>query len=125
MPRPQTILLVEDDLDLRRLFRTALTFCGFRVIEAGDGLHALHILDSDPPDLIILDLDLPIVSGHVVQQEVAAQAHLRSVRIVIVTGTTTGHDGMNVDCLLRKPVQPDDLIHVVRTCLASPRDSIV
>jgi DNA-binding response OmpR family regulator len=57
---PRTILIVEDNDDLRRMFRTALHFDGFQVLEAGDGLTALHILDTvPPPDLVLLDLGLP------------------------------------------------------------------
>jgi DNA-binding response OmpR family regulator len=52
----QTVLIVEDDADLRRMFRTALTYEGFTVREASNGLGALRILDSDPPDLVLLDL---------------------------------------------------------------------
>jgi DNA-binding response OmpR family regulator len=119
MPGARTILLVDDDVDLRRLFRTALAFSGFRILEAGDGLHALHILDTDPPDLVVLDLGLPVVSGHVVRQEIAAHAHLRDIRVVVVTGEPGPHHGMNVACVLRKPVTAEQLIHTVRTCLAS------
>jgi hypothetical protein len=50
----KTILIVEDDNDLRTLFRNALAFHGYRVLEAGDGLNALRTLDREaPPDLII------------------------------------------------------------------------
>jgi DNA-binding response OmpR family regulator len=86
-------------------------------------LHALRVIDSDRPDLVVLDLGLPVVSGHVVHQEIAAQAHLRDIHVVVVTGTPDGPDGMDVACLLRKPVQPEELVRVVRTCLASGRGS--
>ena len=119
MPRGRTILVVEDDADLRRMFRTTLAFSGFRVLEAGDGLSALHQLDTERPDLVILDLGLPLVSGHVVRQEIAAHAHTRDIPIVVVTGTPTSRDSINVTCLLRKPVGPDELVQTVRTCLAS------
>jgi DNA-binding response OmpR family regulator len=113
------VLIVEDDVDLRRMFRTALTLAGFRVLEAGDGLQALHVLDAARPDLVILDLGLPIVSGSVVRQEIAAQAHTRHIPVVVVTGTDASRDGMDVSCLLRKPVSPDDVVHAVRTCLSA------
>jgi DNA-binding response OmpR family regulator len=86
----QKVLIVEDDLDLRRMFKTALHFHGFEVLEAGDGLGALRALDRDGIDLVVLDLGLPVVNGHVVLQEVAAQAHTRDVPVVIVvTGITS------------------------------------
>jgi len=114
----QRILVVEDDGDLRRLIRTALLFEGFEVIEAADGLDALRRLDDSPPDLVILDLMLPIVSGLVVQEEIAAHAHLRNIPVVIVTASTQPLDDLNVPCILRKPISPETLIAVVRKCLA-------
>lgn len=117
--RRQTILVVEDDEDLRRLFRTALSLAGYDVVEAGDGMEALRWIDHSPPDLVILDLLLPGLSGLVVQQEIAAQVVTRQIPIVVITGSTLDADGMNVACFLRKPVSPDQLIETVRSCLAA------
>lgn len=117
--RRQTILIVEDDEDLRRLFRTALALAGYDVIEAGDGLEALHRIDSAPPDLIVLDLVLPRLSGIAVRQEIAAQALTRDIPIVVITGSPVEPEGMDVACFLRKPVEPDRMVETVRNCLAS------
>src|SRR5688500_427278 len=105
--RRQTILIVEDDEDLRRLFRTTLSLDGFDVVEAGDGMEALRWIDHSPPDLVILDLMLPRVSGLVVQQEIAAQAVTREIPIVVITGSTITQEEINVACFLRKPVAPN------------------
>jgi DNA-binding response OmpR family regulator len=117
--RRQTVLIVEDDEDLRHLFRTALALAGYDVIEAGDGLEALRWIDQSPPDLVILDLLLPRISGLVVQQEIAAQAVTRQIPIVVITGSTMSADGLDVACFLRKPVSPDQLIATVRSCLTA------
>ena len=117
--RRQTILIVEDDEDLRRLFRTALSLSGYDVQEAGDGLEALQRIDHSPPDLIVLDLILPRISGLVVREEIAAQAMTRDIPIIVITGTATEPGDMNVACFLRKPIDPDRLLEAVRTCLAS------
>ena len=116
--RRQTILIVEDDEDLRRLFRTALSLSGYDVLEAGDGLEALQRIDYSPPDLIILDLVLPGISGLVVRQEIAAQAVTRDVPIVVITGSGADPGDIDVACFLRKPVDPDRLLDAVRTCLS-------
>jgi DNA-binding response OmpR family regulator len=117
--RRQTVLIVEDDEDLRHLFRTALALAGYDVIEAGDGLEALRWIDQSPPDLVILDLLLPRISGLVVKQEIAAQAVTRQIPIVVITGSTMSADGLDVACFLRKPVSPDQLIATVRSCLTA------
>lgn len=110
------VLVVEDDEDLRRLYRTSLTFAGFEVQEAGDGFTALHLIEQRPPDVVVLDLVLPRLNGHAVQQEIAARVHTRHIPIVIVTGS-----GENADAawVLRKPVAPERLVQAVRSCLAS------
>src|SRR5512132_513279 len=119
MARAATVLVVEDDPALRRMYRTALTLAGFEVTEAGDGLAALHFLDNRAPDIVVLDLLLPTMSGLVVQQEIAAHAHTRQIPIVIVTGSDLSLDHVKVPCVLRKPVSPESLVDAVRSCLAS------
>ena len=116
-PSRKTVLIVEDDDDLRRMFRTALMIEGFTVEEATDGVAALHRIHHEPPDLIVLDLGLPTVSGLIVYQEVAAHAHTRQIPVVIVTGSSMDLDHLAVPCVLRKPVDPEKLISIVRECL--------
>ena len=119
MVNSATVLVVDDDPALRRMYRTALALAGFDVVEADDGLAALHFLDHRSPDVVVLDLMLPTMSGLVVQQEIAAHAHTRSIPIVIVTGTDLSLDHLDVPCVLRKPVSPESLVDAVRACLAS------
>lgn len=114
-----TILIVEDDDHLRRMFRTVLTIEGYAVEEASDGPGALHRIHHDPPDLVVLDLSLPTVSGLIVQQEIAAHAHTRHIPVVIVTGSPHNLDHLDVPCVLRKPVDPEKLVRTVRQCLRS------
>lgn len=115
----KTVLIVEDDVDLRRMFRTALSLAGYNVVEAGDGLDALRILDTNPPHAVVLDLGLPILSGAAVRQEIEAHAHTRHVPVIIVTGQPGTHADLGADCVLRKPVSPDRLVHVVKSCIAA------
>ena len=125
MSERQTIMVVEDDEDLRRLFRTALALSGYDVVEAGDGLEALLRIDHSPPDLVILDLLLPGLSGISVHQEIAAQAVTRQIPVVVITGSTVDPADLDVACFLRKPVSPDQLVQTVRTCLRSAQRGAV
>jgi CheY-like chemotaxis protein len=113
------ILVVEDDPAVRRMYRAALGCAGFTVIEAEDGLSALQRLEDRVPDLVILDLMLPTVSGLVVQQEIAAHPHTRDIPIVVVTGSEMNLDDLAVPCVLRKPVSPDRLVDTVQSCLST------
>src|SRR5688572_6224493 len=110
--RAKSILIVEDHHDLRSMFRQALVFAGFIVREAGDGMEALRLIDEEAPDLIVLDLSLPFLSGAVVAQDVAAHAHTRHIPIVVVTASTI--DVPEATCVLRKPVMPEALVKTVR-----------
>ena len=115
----RTLLIVEDDDDLRRLYLTALRAAGYDVLEAATGLDALRRIDAQPPDLIVLDLMLPKVSGFGVLYDLSAQAHTRSIPVIVVTGTSEPVESPRVACVLRKPVDPDDLIAAIERCLAS------
>ncbi|MEO8077451.1 MAG: response regulator [Acidobacteriota bacterium] len=117
MAARQTVLVVEDDPALRRMYRTVLALAGFDVVEAEDGLHALHRIEERAPDLIILDLLLPTVSGLIVLQEIAANAHTRNIPVVIVTGSDINPGAVDVPCVMRKPVSPEQLLQAVKTCL--------
>jgi len=116
--RQKRVLIVEDDADLRRMFRTSLALAGYIVDEASDGLDALRIVDERLPDLIVLDLVLQFLDGISVQQELAARALTRQIPIVIVTGSTIPTHGLPVACVLKKPVMPDELVRTVQQCMA-------
>lgn len=122
MTAPKRILVVEDDTDLRRLYRLTLTLAGYQVDDAADGLEALRRLESEPPALVILDLKLPDMSGLAVRQEIAAHAATRDIPIIIVTGTDI--EIPDVPCVLRKPVSPESLVQTVRSCLAAGQSRV-
>jgi DNA-binding response OmpR family regulator len=119
MARPQRILVVEDDIDLRRQIRQALSLVGHDVDEAGNGLHALRVIDSQPPDAVILDLGLPIISGQSVLAEITAHAHTRDIPVVVITGEPGEHDDLGAVHVLRKPFDVDQLVKTMRSCIAS------
>ena len=118
MTQGKTLLVVEDDTDLRRMFSTALELAGFTVRQAPNGYEAIHSVDRHPPDLIVLDLLLPGFGGLSVQKEIAERAVTRHIPIVIVTGSHRDLEHLAVACVLRKPVDPDELVATVKKCLA-------
>jgi DNA-binding response OmpR family regulator len=111
-PSHASVLVVEDDADLRYLFRITLTTAGFRVREASDGYQALVALEESSPDVMVLDLGLPRVSGFSVLEEIAARADLRKPGVVVVTGLSD-IDPLDVE-VLHKPVDPPVLVAAVR-----------
>jgi chemosensory pili system protein ChpA (sensor histidine kinase/response regulator) len=115
--RTARILIVEDDPVLRYLYRAALSVSGYDVICASDGIEALYQLDADPPDLVVLDLTLPRLSGRDVQREISANARYRHIPILVVTGDPGDLVESDNLCILRKPVDLASLSDAVDRCL--------
>ena len=116
--RQKTILIVEDEPDLRRIFATALMLAGFHVEQASDGVSALQIIENQPPDLVVLDVGLPTLDGLSVRDEIWAHGETRHLPVVIVTGLSTDIGSrIRGDCVLRKPVTDQQLVRTVRLCL--------
>jgi DNA-binding response OmpR family regulator len=113
-PHSSVILLVEDDSDLRRMFRTALRFEGFEVREAANGYDALRLLEQRAAQLVVLDLRLPTVDGITVLREMQGKSR---VPVVVVTGSDEDVSRFDVNCVLKKPVHPDKLVATVKRCL--------
>jgi CheY-like chemotaxis protein len=117
-PARQVILLVEDDVSVRQLYRLALELRGFNVQVAGDGAAALQIIEDGPhPQLVLLDLGLPRVSGLNVAEEIAAHPATRAIPVIIVTGSPDPVDERRFARVLRKPIAPEDLAEAVQQCL--------
>jgi DNA-binding response OmpR family regulator len=112
------ILVVEDDPNLRRMYRTALTLHGFHVDVGADGLAALRKIEDDPPDLVVLDLHLPLIDGLAVMSELRARSDTWAIPIVVVTGSDYQYAVAQASVILRKPCSPEKLIETVERHLA-------
>ena len=85
-----------------------------------DGLAALRSIEKRRPDAVVLDLTFPVLSGHVVYQEIRAQdSYARPIPVVVVTGTDLEVDPRSVACVLKKPASPERLVWAVRSCLTN------
>ena len=118
-PRPKTILIVEDDRDLRRIFADSLFWAGFRVEQTDDGGTALQMIEKDPPDVLVLDIGLPTLDGLSVRDALAANSETRDIPVIIVTGTEFTWKLRSDDRVLQKPVTPDRLVATIRECLSA------
>jgi two-component system, OmpR family, phosphate regulon response regulator PhoB len=113
--RGGSVLVVEDDADLRYLFRISLAVAGFDVRVAADGYQALAALEDHLPDAVVLDLGLPRVSGFTVLEEITAREDIRNLPVVVVTGLDV--QGDSDATVLRKPVEPPVLVNAVRDAI--------
>jgi phosphate regulon transcriptional regulator PhoB len=118
----QKILVVEDEPDIRKLVHYNLAQERFKVLEAEDGEQALKILQRDKPDLVILDLMLPGVSGLELCRAVRARPETARLPILMLTAKAGEADKvigleMGADDYLGKPFSPREMIARVRALL--------
>jgi two-component system cell cycle sensor histidine kinase/response regulator CckA len=116
-----TILLVDDDEEVRRLVRGILMLQGFRVIEASDGAEALEVASShaEPLDLLLTDVIMPKVNGLVLAQRLL-QAR-PGIGVLYMSGFVEKSMVLArhpESILLQKPFTPEALIAAVRQILA-------
>lgn len=121
-PPSTTILVADDDPDLRDILRSILEPSGFGVIEAENGDRALEAIRAHPPSLIILDYMMPGLTGPQVCEQLRQDVVLRHVPIIMLTGKSEVHDkvaGLNAgaDDYLVKPFEPMELLARVQMVL--------
>jgi two-component system phosphate regulon response regulator PhoB len=117
-----TILLVEDDPDIRQLVSYKLTRGGFDVTEASDGFAALRSAQQTPPDLVILDVRLPRLSGLEVCRELRSGPRTAQVPIIMLTAGARAQDveqayAAGASDYVVKPFSPRDLQARVESAL--------
>lgn len=123
-PRRPLILVIEDNLQNLYLVRFLLEKNGFEVAEARDGRTGLDFVATTVPDVILLDIQLPEMSGYAVAKELRKNAALRSVPIIAVTSFAMVGDRER--CLeagasdyIEKPIDPAEFVAKIRAHLAA------
>lgn len=113
------LLFIEDDDDIRLALRLSLEDEGFTVSEAADGLSGLAAFDSATPDLVLLDLRLPDISGFEVCQRIRLHSLVPIIMVTAQTDTTDLVAGLEAgaDDYVTKPVVPKELAARIRAAL--------
>ena len=114
-----TVLLVEDERKLRELVRSYLERAGFTVLSTGSGAEAITLASAAAPDLVILDLGLPDVSGETVARELRA---IGPVPVLMLTAKSSEEDRirgleLGADDYVTKPFSPRELVLRVQAIL--------
>lgn len=110
--RPETILIIEDDRDVRSALALVLADEGFRVLAAPDGFDALSSLEGHKPDVIVLDWMMPVVDGAQFVRALRSEYRLTTPVLVITAGRVSRREALDAgaDDYLEKPFDLDDLI---------------
>ena len=116
------ILVVEDQEDNRQILRDLLSNAGFEMIEAEDGQQALTQAAKHKPDLILMDIQLPLLDGYEATRRIKADPALRSIPIIAVTSYALSGDeakarAAGCDDFIPKPYSPRQLLAKVRQYL--------
>jgi CheY-like chemotaxis protein len=113
-----TILVVDDDAAVRAFLRRALTLAGHRVLTAAGGGEALAAIDRSRPDVVVIDLGLPGVSGRDIFKDLTAHRPGLVIGVVVITGSAADDLIGQGAVVLHKPVSTSRLLEAVEELLA-------
>jgi CheY-like chemotaxis protein len=116
------VLIVDDNADIRSLLAAILRVVGHQVREAGDGLKGLELISAQTPDLVLLDVEMPVLTG----PEMAYELFLRdrgdeNIPIILLSGVVglpELADAVGTPYFLAKPYSPDSLLRLVDCALS-------
>ena len=117
------ILVVEDTEDNRRIIRDLLTSFGYELIEARDGVEGVAMAQSHRPDLILMDIQLPVMDGYEATRRIRAHPDLKHIPVIAVTSYALSGDEAKAreagcDAYIAKPFSPRQLLGKVRELLS-------
>ena len=115
----QRVLIVEDQADNRAILRDLLTNAGYELIEATNGEDGIALAESKRPDLILMDVQLPLVDGYEATRRIKSNAALKSIPIIAVTSYALSGDEAKAqeagcDAYVAKPFSPRQLLAKIR-----------
>jgi two-component system cell cycle response regulator DivK len=113
------ILVVEDQEDNRRILRDLLTNVGFQLVEAEDGAQGVAAAETHRPDLILMDIQMPIVDGYEATRRIKANPTLATIPVIVVTSYALSGDedkarAAGCDDYITKPYSPRQLLAKIK-----------
>jgi two-component system cell cycle response regulator DivK len=117
------ILVVEDQEDLRAILRDLLTGSGYDVAEAADGRDGVAKARAERPDLILMDIQLPVLNGYEATRQIKADPNLEATPIIAVSSYAMKGDeekarASGCDRYVTKPYGPMHLLRVIQELLS-------
>lgn len=124
MTRVRTVLIVEDSDEGRGMYAQALESCGYRVLQAEDGAAGVRVATDEPPDLVLMNLSLPLVAGVDAVEILKAHPATQHIPVLVVTGHTSPKIRdmaweAGCDEFLSKPLSPAALVAAVEAAIGA------
>ena len=124
-PGKARVLVVDDYPDAREMYGEYLEYCGFDVVQASNGMEALQRALDTKPDIILMDLSLPVMDGWEATRRLKADKRTEHIPVVALTGhalagISEGAKRAGCDAFVTKPCLPEDLVKEIRRILDDP-----
>jgi DNA-binding response OmpR family regulator len=105
------ILVVDDDVNIQAVLRYRLEAAGHSVVTAADGAEALEVISTNPPDAVVLDLMMPLVDGIEVLEQMAKDASMKKIPVLVLTARVDKIDAVRSygTAVVQKPFSPRDV----------------
>ncbi|MEX2582977.1 MAG: response regulator [Gemmatimonadota bacterium] len=119
----QTILIVEDQYDNRAIYREVLRHAGYRVLEANDGAEGVRVAQETSPDLILMDLSMPILDGWGAMASLKSDPRTAEIPVIALTahvvldGDFRRSQEAGFSGYLTKPIEPNRVLSEIRARL--------
>ena len=122
MTGQRTVLVIDDHEDNRRILRDLLTSAGYAVVEATTGEDGVSSAQARPPDLILMDIQLPGIDGYEATRRIKGTEALRHIPLIVVTSYALSGDdakalAAGADAYVAKPFSPRAMLAKVREYL--------
>ncbi len=122
---PRTVLVADDESDNRAIMSAVLAASGYRVLEARDGAEAVDAAVRETPDLILLDMAMPVLSGWEAARRLKSMDRTRAIPILAFTAFALAGDELRAreagcDGYVSKPCVPADVVRIIREKVGQP-----
>ncbi len=123
----RTVLVADDNADNRAVYVMVLAHLGYRVVEAADGAEAIAVAHAEHPDLILMDLQMPHVTGFKATQHLKQAPDTASIPVIAVTALAMDDDrrmayAAGCDGFVAKPIEPRALAAEVVRRIGAPEN---
>jgi CheY-like chemotaxis protein len=120
---PSTVLVVDDDADLRELTATYLQAHGYRTRTAANGFEALTVLKRDTPSALVVDLQMPLMNGAQLRRQLQKRPDRARIPFILISGAINAIEigrALGVTAVLTKPFELAGLLSALASCCPQP-----